>query len=64
MLEEEEDTLETLRTSTEEMLRYPPRRQGHKVEDTNTEKSRWTHILDVKQFISYIVSSLGSYRGF
>ena len=47
VLEKEEDTWETLRASTEEILRGPPRKQGRTVEDDNTEKSRWTHSYDV-----------------
>ena len=56
MLEEEEDTLETLRTSTEEMLRYPPRRQGHKVEGTNTEKSRYMDTYFRCKTVSFLYS--------
>ena len=44
VLEKEEDTWETLRASTEEIIRGPPRRHGRTVEDNITEKSRWTHI--------------------
>ena len=42
VLEKEEDTWETLRASTEEIIRGPPRRQGRTVEDNTTEKSRWS----------------------
>ena len=42
VLEKEEDTWETLRASTEEIIRGPARRQGRTVEDNTTEKSRWT----------------------